>query len=224
MLYMGWQYKHENHIFFPTLFTRIENWDAWLSKISKTGYSLQGLQHAINYFKLSIKRLSFDQIAGYEPATEAVGAAVNMQFFKCTVEKINIGGMWLPMAFTATIIVTFIPVSSEVILLIIFISSEHILLEGTRTVELPTSSKLQSLIEVKPCLDISVFKFGKNACTYLIKTCRSSATSSFGISHTQGLYILWTTYCLYQTLWHNYTIFFAILKGNFQSLLLCYTV
>jgi hypothetical protein len=101
--------------------TKIDKWDAWVSKISSIGSPLQGLPHVINYFRQSIKRLSFDQVAVYEPATETVGAAVNMQFWEYQ--------HWRNMVTNGIYnnnLVTFSPVSSEVTLLTQFIPSEHV--------------------------------------------------------------------------------------------------
>lgn len=58
--------------------------------------------------------LQFDQPVGFTPPIEAVEAPVNMWFLKHTLGNITIGQTWLPMAFTAKIIVMFIPLSPEV--------------------------------------------------------------------------------------------------------------
>jgi hypothetical protein len=59
-----------------------------------------------------------------------------MWFLKCTLGNINIGGTRLPKAFTATIIVTFIPLSPDVTLPTCLIPLAQIILGERWTVEL----------------------------------------------------------------------------------------
>jgi hypothetical protein len=54
-----------------------------------------------------------------------------MWFLKCTLGNINIGGTRIPKAFTATIIVTFIPLSPEVTLPTCLIPLAQIILGET---------------------------------------------------------------------------------------------
>jgi hypothetical protein len=62
------------------------------------------------------KQFLMDQPVGCAPAIEAVGAPANTWFLKCTLGNINIEGTRLQKAFTATTIVTFIPLSPDVTL------------------------------------------------------------------------------------------------------------
>jgi hypothetical protein len=82
---------------------------------------------------------------------------------------------------------------------------------------------------VKLCLDVSSFKFSKK-CFYIftINTCRSTETVSRRFSQTPGLMMFpqgsepHITSTLFITQhWYNYTIFFVIPKGRFQSFLHC---
>jgi len=70
------------------------------------------------------------------------------------------------MAFTATVAVTLSSLSPAVTFPSCLIHLAQIILGGTSTVELPFSSKLQILSEIKLCLDKSFFKFSKNAFTF----------------------------------------------------------
>jgi hypothetical protein len=78
--------------------------------------SFEGLSHAIQCSIQSTNSLSCDQTVGFAPPIEAVGALVDMWFWKYTLGNINIGGTWLPMALTAIIIVIFTPLSHDVTL------------------------------------------------------------------------------------------------------------
>jgi hypothetical protein len=71
------------------------------------------------------KSLSCDQLVGFALPIEAVGAPVDMWFLKCNLGNINTAGTWLPIAFTALIIVIFIPLSPDVTLSItLFLSTK----------------------------------------------------------------------------------------------------
>ena len=67
------------------------------------------------------------------------------------------------MTFTATIIVTFIPLSPQVTFPNCLMPLALIILGGTLIVELPGSYKLYILLAVQLCLDVCFFKFSKNA-------------------------------------------------------------
>jgi hypothetical protein len=63
-----------------------------------------------------------------------------MCFLKCTLYNISTGEACLPMAFIATVIVTFVPLTTDVTLTTCLIALVQIICGGTRTVELPVSS------------------------------------------------------------------------------------
>jgi len=67
---------------------------------------------------------------------------------KCNFGNIDIGGTWLPMAFTATIIVIFISLSLAVTLPNYSSPLAQIIFGGTCTFEPPVSSKLQILVVI----------------------------------------------------------------------------
>jgi hypothetical protein len=79
----------------------------------------------------STKSLSFHQHVVVAPPIEAVVAPINLWFLKCTHGNINSGGTFLPMAFTATIIVTFVPLSPDNTLPTCLIPLAEIILRGT---------------------------------------------------------------------------------------------
>jgi hypothetical protein len=65
----------------------------------------------------AVKKAShFTKRFGWHLQFEAVGALFDMRFFQFTIGNINIGGQWLTVAFTATIIVIFISLSPDVTL------------------------------------------------------------------------------------------------------------
>ena len=127
---------------FLTLTSGIDKWNSRLSNIKSTGPSLQDVSHAIKFFRQSKQTLSFGQTVEFAAPTEAVGAPVNTWFLRSTVGNISTTGTWLTMALTATIIVTFFPLSPDVTVSTCLIPSAQIILEVTQIVELAVSSKL----------------------------------------------------------------------------------
>ena len=73
-----------------TFMAEIYKWDSWLSKIKRTGFSIEGLSHVIQCFMQSTNSLSYDQLVGFTLPVEAVGAPVDMWFLKCTLGNINL--------------------------------------------------------------------------------------------------------------------------------------
>jgi hypothetical protein len=114
-----------------TFMAEIYKWDSLLSKIKRTGSSLEGLSHVIQWFMQSTKSLTCDQPVGFAPPIEAVGAPVDMWFLKCNLGNISIGGTKLPMTFTVTIIVIFISLSHDITLPSYSVPLAQTLLIGT---------------------------------------------------------------------------------------------
>jgi hypothetical protein len=109
----------------------------------------------------------------------------------------------------------------------------QIILGGMWMVELPVSSKLQMLSAVRLCLGISSFKFSESAfpLSQLKLVHLVTLVASGFLRHKNSWYFFslmnhmlpaqW--FFTYLSLWHNYTVFFAMLKGKFQKFLLCGT-
>lgn len=122
---------------FGMLMAGIVKCDSWLSKIKRTGSSLQinKMLHVVT------KSLSFAQPVVFTSPTEVVGTPVNMCFLKCTLGCINIGGTWLNGIYRNNHcdIYSSLPWS---LILHLLESLAQIVLEGILTVELPVSSNL----------------------------------------------------------------------------------
>ena len=131
----------------PTFMAEIYKWDSLLSKIKRKVSSLEGLSHVIQGFMQLTKSLTCDQPVGFAPPFEAVGTPVDMWFLKYNLGNTNIAGTWLPMAFTATIIVIFISLSPDTTLPSYFSPLSQKLWEGYEH-ELPASSNLQILVVI----------------------------------------------------------------------------
>jgi hypothetical protein len=155
-----------------------------------------------------------------------------MWFFKCTLGNVNIWGVWLPMAFTSSTLWYYpsLPWSQT----LNFLDSL-----STGSFGKNMNSRITSviwIIDFISCDVVSWHKFLEIKKMLLhfryYDFFQLSKTNSIKLSQTQGLMMLpqspelyvTSIFNLYPTLWHNHIIASYIVKGKFQSFLLCETI
>ena len=112
------QWDGNNNIIIPFAIVKfsvsIPRWEWWLSKRSRTGFSVEGLACLAEYFMKTKMFSVVIQTGGFVTPTQPVGPSRIKWSSKFCLGKINIGGTELPIADTATHMVTSEPLSPDV--------------------------------------------------------------------------------------------------------------